>query len=415
MGRGLLAVRRPFAPATALAAVVVAMSLLVTGGPARADEVANQPPTTVADTGAMHSGESLTLDVLGNDSDPDGDPLTLVSASAAPGSGGTVSVSSGRLVVKAAASFVGTLVVTYVVQDGRDGQAEGTATITVTARPNRAPVAKADKRSLRTGSTVTVAVLANDSDPDKDGLTLAKVTRARHGSATVSGSRIRYASRAGFVGTDRVTYTVRDSHGATDTATLTLTVLKPTQLQVERALSRLGLPVGAVNGRYDAKTRRAVCAWRTIVGRTARRALPSASESRAIVGLSRLPRARALMVSGVNISRTCQTGFWVSKARTYKRVMAATTGKPGYRTRTGTFTIFRTHHTWRRSTIYRDAWMYKPMQFSGGQAIHGSATDRLVKTYPASHGCVRMLHKDIDALQRGGVGNGTKVRVFGTW
>ena len=55
------------------------------------------------------------------------------------------------------------------------------------------------------------------------------------------------------------------------------------------------------------------------------------------------------------------------------------------------------------------------MQFSGGQAMHGSATDALVRTYPASHGCVRMLHRDIDALQAGGVGNGTLVRVIGTW
>jgi lipoprotein-anchoring transpeptidase ErfK/SrfK len=55
------------------------------------------------------------------------------------------------------------------------------------------------------------------------------------------------------------------------------------------------------------------------------------------------------------------------------------------------------------------------MQFSGGQALHGSATDRLVTTSPASHGCVRMLHRDIDALQSGGVDNGTLVRVFGAW
>ena len=59
--------------------------------------------------------------------------------------------------------------------------------------------------------------------------------------------------------------------------------------------------------------------------------------------------------------------------------------------------------------------MYKPMQFDGGQAMHGSASDSLVKTYPASHACVRMLHRDINALQAGGVGNGTWVNVFGAW
>jgi lipoprotein-anchoring transpeptidase ErfK/SrfK len=95
--------------------------------------------------------------------------------------------------------------------------------------------------------------------------------------------------------------------------------------------------------------------------------------------------------------------------------MPACTGKAGYRTRLGTFRIFREYHTWRTSTLYPEARMYKPMQFSGGQAMHGSATDSLVMTYPASHGCVRMLHRDIDAMHAGGVGVGTYVRVIGRW
>jgi lipoprotein-anchoring transpeptidase ErfK/SrfK len=86
-----------------------------------------------------------------------------------------------------------------------------------------------------------------------------------------------------------------------------------------------------------------------------------------------------------------------------------------YATRLGTNRIFITHRTWRYSTIYPEARMYKPLQFDGGQAIHGSASDSMVKTYPASHGCVRMLHRDINALHAGGVGNGTWVKVFGAW
>jgi lipoprotein-anchoring transpeptidase ErfK/SrfK len=184
---------------------------------------------------------------------------------------------------------------------------------------------------------------------------------------------------------------------------------------VETALARLGLPTGIVNGTYDTRTRRALCAWRTATGRPADRRLPTAAEARAIVAASGLPRARSSMVTGVNVSLTCQAAFWVGANREYRRVMAASTGKPGYGTRLGIHRVFRTHRVWRYSTIYPEARMYKPMQFSGGQAMHGSATDSLVKTYPASHGCVRMLHRDIDALQAGGVGNGTLVRVFGAW
>lgn len=120
------------------------------------------------------------------------------------------------------------------------------------------------------------------------------------------------------------------------------------------------------------------------------------------------------MINGVNVSITCQAAFWVEGGH-YVRVMDGTTGKPGHATRLGTSTIFRSYTTWRGSTIYKGAMMYKPMQFNGGEALHGSATDHLVKTYPASHGCVRMLHRDIDALHAGGVGIGTKVRVFGQY
>ena len=126
-------------------------------------------------------------------------------------------------------------------------------------------------------------------------------------------------------------------------------------------------------------------------------------------------RPRGSMVTGVNVSVTCQAVFWVGANREYRRVMAASTGQAGLSHAAGHPPDLRTHQVWRYSTIYPEARMYKPMQFSGGQALHGSATDALVKTYPASHGCVRMLHRDIDAMQAGGVGNGTPVRVFGAW
>lgn len=190
---------------------------------------------------------------------------------------------------------------------------------------------------------------------------------------------------------------------------------KVTRKGVEKALARLGLPTGSANGVYDARTRRALCTWRTVAGKHATRALPSKSESRAIMAMNSLPPALGSMATGLNVSKTCQAAFWVSSANSYRAIMPATTGKPGFATRSGIHRVFVSWHVWRYSTIYPEARMYKPMQFSGGQAVHGSATDLLVKTYPASHGCVRMLHRDIDRLQAGGFGVGSVVRVFGKW
>jgi lipoprotein-anchoring transpeptidase ErfK/SrfK len=59
--------------------------------------------------------------------------------------------------------------------------------------------------------------------------------------------------------------------------------------------------------------------------------------------------------------------------------------------------------------------MYRSLYFNGGEAVHGSYSDSYVVTYPASHGCVRMLHRDVDWLWRNGWTIGTTVRVYGRW
>lgn len=420
-----------------LVAYTVSDGVLTADGTITVDVQAppNVPPVAVPDVAQMYSGGQLLLDPRANDSEPDGEALSVTSAAVSSGAG-TVATDGQVLTIGAAAGYVGPLVVSYVVADPRGGQATSTVTVDVIRAPNRAPVAGADAVSVRVGRTYRIPVLANDSDPDGDRMTLAKVGKAAHGRATRSGTKVVYRAPKSWTGKVKVAYTVRDASGATTKGVLVITVGRrapaatpkpkptptppaagraPSRKAVESALARLGLPTGTANGQYDARTQRAVCAWRTVTGRAASRRAPSAAEARAIVATAGLPVAAGSMVTGLNVSLTCQAVFWVGSNREYRRVMAASTGKAGYRTRLGTHRIFVTHQVWRYSTIYPEARMYKPMQFSGGQALHGSATDALVKTYPASHGCVRMLHRDIDAMQAGGVGNGTSVRVFGAW
>lgn len=417
------------AAAGLLIAFAMAASLLSVGAPAASAAAVNHPPVARPDSGAMYSHSKLILDVRANDSDPDGDPVRITSAAVRTAGAGTVKVWNQRLLVRSSTQFSGPMSITYAISDGRGGRAQGSVVIKVVGpQPNHAPLARADQATVRAGRTYRIRVLANDSDPDGNRIRLINVAPAAHGKARRSGSRVVYRARSDFAGVDAVTYTIRDSRGATAQGVLTLrvtakTVKAPsapsptrvTRTSVEAALARMGLPVGTVDGWYDARARRAFCAWRTATGRKANRSLPTNSEAKAITSSSHLPKARSWMVRGINISRTCQAAFWVSKSRRYVRVMAATTGKPGYRTRTGVFRVYRAYKGWKYSTIYPEARMYKPMFFSGGQAMHGSSTDRLVKTYPASHGCVRMLHRDINAMKAGGVGVGTRVKVFGNW
>ena len=74
-----------------------------------------------------------------------------------------------------------------------------------------------------------VRLLANDTDPDDDPLTLSLPSAATSegGVVALSGSHVQYTPPSGFTGTDTFTYQVADGWGGTDTATVTVTVRKP--------------------------------------------------------------------------------------------------------------------------------------------------------------------------------------------
>jgi hypothetical protein len=72
---------------------------------------------------------------------------------------------------------------------------------------------------------VTVAVLANDSDPDGDTLSLRSFTQAAHGTVVRNpDDTLTYTPDDDFAGKDSFTYTIRDGKGGRATATVTITV-----------------------------------------------------------------------------------------------------------------------------------------------------------------------------------------------
>jgi outer membrane protein OmpA-like peptidoglycan-associated protein len=109
---------------------------------------------------------------------------------------------------------------------------------------NRNPVAQNDSSSTLVGTGVTIAVLANDSDPDGNPLSISAVGAAQHGTATISGSNIAYQPAANYQGTDTFTYTVSDGQGGTATATVTVTVSgRPPVANADAATTPTGTPV----------------------------------------------------------------------------------------------------------------------------------------------------------------------------
>lgn len=178
----------------------------------------NQPPLALDDAAQGLEDSDFTLQPLENDSDPDGDTLTIVEASAVQG---TVTVNPTDILFAPPADFFGELRVQYTISDG-NGQTAN-AEIVVTVNPvNDAPVAADDAAQTAQGTAVNIAVLDNDIDVDGDVLTVIDTTG---GNAVIEADQsVTYTPIAGFTGNDTFDYTLSDPDGLTAIATVTVEV-----------------------------------------------------------------------------------------------------------------------------------------------------------------------------------------------
>jgi hypothetical protein len=95
-----------------------------------------------------------------------------------------------------------------------------------TACSNTPPDAVDDSATIMEDSGANaISVLANDTDSNGDTLTITAVTQGAHGTVTFSAASVGYTPNPNFFGTDSFTYTIDDGHSATDTATVSVTVL----------------------------------------------------------------------------------------------------------------------------------------------------------------------------------------------
>ncbi|MHC8350169.1 Ig-like domain-containing protein [Pseudomonas sp. RT4P38] len=192
----------------------------------------NQAPLTVADTGSTSFGVPITLNLLANDSDPDGNTPLSITALTQPAAGqGTVALNGAASVVYTPPAVVNaplTTTFTYKAQDVKGLASTAAATVTITVAPNQSPAAVAD--SIATlGVAVPINVLANDTDPEGNvPLAVASFTQPPAGRGTVSsnGTVITYTPPATVTTafTTTFTYIARDSFGALSTSPATVTV-----------------------------------------------------------------------------------------------------------------------------------------------------------------------------------------------
>ncbi len=187
----------------------------------------NFPPIAADDLDTTSVGVATTIDVLANDQDPDNAPAPLAILSVANPSVGTASIDNGQVLYTPPTDFVGTATFTYTITDGQDTDS-ATVSVTVTSPTNQAPVANPDTfAATQNSGPITLDVLANDSDPDDDSLTITATSVPPNGG-TVSiandGSSLMYQPATDFLGTETFTYTISDGQGGLATTTVSIVV-----------------------------------------------------------------------------------------------------------------------------------------------------------------------------------------------
>jgi large repetitive protein len=186
----------------------------------------NNPPVPETLTGRVFAGSSVTIDVPLSGIDPDGDSVQLLGEQSSPQKGSVTAVGPHSITYQAGDYSTGTDTFTYGVIDALGARATGTVRIGIApktgASPN--PVATLDEVTVRPGITVSVQVLANDSDPDGSPLHVVsvqpndKITKAK-----IVGDIVQVTPPA-TPGTYGVIYTIANETGGQSGAFIRVTV-----------------------------------------------------------------------------------------------------------------------------------------------------------------------------------------------
>ncbi len=183
----------------------------------------NDDPAAAADGATTPEDVPVTVDVLANDTDIDGDVLSVNMASCNNGAGAAINPNK-TVSVTPALNFIGTIACVYTAGDGQGGAATGQLTVAVTP-VNDSPIATPDVAATDDNTLIIVGVLSNDVDPDGDPVFLLSVGLCQQGTLTANlDGTVTYAPKAGFDGTDVCTYTATDGQNGVASGQLTVSV-----------------------------------------------------------------------------------------------------------------------------------------------------------------------------------------------
>ncbi|MBN2594796.1 MAG: tandem-95 repeat protein [Sedimentisphaerales bacterium] len=186
-------------------------------------------PQALPDFSEIHMGDEVTGNVLDNDFDPEGEPITAALIDGPTHAESFTLSEDGSYSYTPEPGYVGTDSFTYTASAGGGTSAPVSVTITMT---NTLPVAETETQTTHMGVLLDGTILDNISDADDDPLITALVTDTEHGILTLNpDGTYTYEPEEGFVGTDSFTFSVADGQIDVEpvegTVTITMTNSAP--------------------------------------------------------------------------------------------------------------------------------------------------------------------------------------------
>ncbi len=196
-----------------------------------AADAGNEPPEAISDATRLAVGVVGKLDVKANDSDPDGDDLTISAPTGPPGI--DVTVRSQLLNITLEPGAPERSVVRYTLSDGdplHDQIGKVLVLRIADTAENSPPIANADAERVVIGNSVRIPVTANDEDPDQDEILVLTATQPNDGAGTtvVEGNSVRFTPNLPDITESTpvtFSYTISDGHGNEAIGHVTVTVL----------------------------------------------------------------------------------------------------------------------------------------------------------------------------------------------
>ncbi len=188
-----------------------------------------QLPVPADDDATVRGGNTVSVPVLRNDIDPQGQRLRLVSVDAPPGSSGAAWVSGDDLYFAASREAKGTVRLQYQVAN-EVGTSSGTVLVRVlpVAAPRQALIAPQLEARVFAGTSVNVRVPLLSVSPDGDIVSIAGLLQPPSlGQVTPLGDGYRFEAPAGAAGADEFTFRLRSDKGDETTGTVRVVIVPP--------------------------------------------------------------------------------------------------------------------------------------------------------------------------------------------